>query len=296
MDIPQFPGFKPLKKEDKPVFEEYYSKRPLEMSDYTFTNFFIWRLADNTELTLVNGNLCAYVTAPDRKRYFMMPLGENKMEDTLMKCLSTGTAVIRTNKYFVDRYIRKNPAFKAEEDRDNFDYIYLAKDLMELKGKKYDGKRNHINSFLKSGSFEYEDMDSVHIGECIALNEKWCLGKKRESEEFPNIECEGAVVKEALLNFKFLGLKGGVIKINGRIKAFSLGERLNDDTAAIHIEKADPAIRGLSQLINREFARNAWSSFTFINREQDMGHAGLRKAKLSYHPVKMVSKFNITLM
>jgi len=166
---------------------------------------------------------------------------------------------------------------------------------MELKGKKYDGKRNHLNNLLKTHSFKYEKMNSSHFKECILLNDKWCSEKKKESEEFPNIECEGMVVREAFDNFEFLELTGGVIKIDGKITAFSIGQMLNSDTAVIHIEKADPLVRGMSQLINREFVRNAWSDATYINREQDMGHVGLRKAKMSYHPVRMEKKYNIML-
>lgn len=294
-DIPEYPAFRPLQKEDKAFFEGYLSENPSSASEYTFTNFYIWRLADKTELTLINGNICPLAFAPDKKRYFMMPMGNNKMEDTLKKCLETSQKVIRLGEDFIGKHINGDSPFIVEEDRDNFDYIYLAKDLSELKGRKYDGKRNHLNAFLRSNAFAYEKMDKSHVDECAALNEEWCRTRKRESEEYPNIECEGKVVNEALSNLEYLGLTGGVIKVDGKIKAFSLGERLTPDTAVIHIEKADPALRGMAQLINREFARNAWGSFTYINREQDMGHPGLRKAKLSYHPVRLEKKYSLGL-
>jgi len=280
---------------DKALFDGYFSKHPSSASEYTFTNFYIWRLADRTELTLINGNICPLAYAPDRKRYFMMPMGSNKMEDTLKKCLETTEKVIRLPESFIKEHIKESASFTVAEDRDNFDYVYLSKDLIDLKGRKYDGKRNHLNAFLKANSFIYERMDAFHVQECITLNDEWCLKRKRESEGFPNIECEGKVVEEALRSFEALGLTGGVIKMNGKTKAFSLGEKLNGDTAVIHIEKADPSVRGMAQLINREFVRRAWSSYTYINREQDMGHPGLRRAKESYHPVRLEKKFNIML-
>jgi len=295
MNIPDFPLFKILDKEDKRTFEDLLSKRRLKISDYTFTNFYIWRIADRTQLTMINGNLCALVLAPDKKQYFMMPLGTNKIEETLETCLSFSPAVIRTDEEFISSFVKDPEKFAVEEDRSNFDYVYQTRDLIELKGRKYDAKRNHLNAFLRSNSFSYERMGKAHIKECLELNEKWCLEKKMESEAFPNIECEGMVVKEVLENLDDLEATGGIITTNGKISAFSVGEMLNDDTAVIHIEKADPAIRGMSQLINREFARNEWSGTTYINREQDMGHPGLRKAKSSYHPVRLERKFNITI-
>ena len=101
-------------------------------------------------------------------------------------------------------------------------------------------------------------------------------------------------IQEALVHFGPLGLSGGAIEVDGRIEAFSIGEPLSADTAVIHIEIANPAFPGLAQLINREFVRNEWSGFAFINREQDVGHPGLRRAKESYHPHHMVKKFTIT--
>jgi hypothetical protein len=103
-----------------------------------------------------------------------------------------------------------------------------------------------------------------------------------------------AIVK-VLANYQALSLQGGVILIDDRVQAFSCGERLNERTAVIHLEKADPELRGLYAVINREFTQQAWAGTTFINREQDLGEAGLRKAKLSYHPHHLVEKFRIRL-
>ena len=295
MNIPEYPKLKPLEFSDKAPLDGYFAKYPTSLSEYTFTNFFVWRKADRTELTLINGNLCFLVSAPDKKRYFMMPFGINKMEETLLKCLEISRKVVRLSLDFIDRHVKSGKYFKTEEDPDQQDYVYLAKDLIELKGKKYDGKRNHLNYFLKTNAYTYEKMSEKHFARCSDLNDVWRKEKKRESELFPNIEREADVVKEALANFKGLGLTGGALLVNGKIKAFSIGERLTNDTAVIHIEKADPSIRGLSQLINREFVRNEWSNFTYINREQDLGHPGLRKAKMSYHPIKLEKKFNIML-
>ncbi len=293
MVIPLYPDFKPLEKEDKELFESYYSKRGIAISDHTFSNYYIWRKLDRTQLTIIGGYLCPMVIGPDKKPHFMMPLGEGNIRDIVKICLKHTGSVVRVDEAFRTA-LGESEEYKVIEDREQFDYIYLSKDLAELKGRRYDAKRNHINAFLKSNTFTYEAMGKPHIEECLKLNEIWCKKKRSENEEFPNLECEADAVKEALLSKDFLGLSGGVLISNDKIIAFSLGQKLTADTAVIHIEKSDPSIRGAAQLMNREFVRNEWSDCVYINREQDIGHPGLRKAKMSYHPVELRKKYNIS--
>lgn len=224
-----------------------------------------------------------------------MPLGNLEIQDTLSKCLAHQNRIIRLTQEFIDLHAKNNPNFIIEEDRNSFDYIYSTKDLIELKGRKFDGKRNHINHFLKQNKYAYESMNKSHINECLTLNEEWYIQKLKKNQHSPIIEYEKEVVDEALNNFESLNIKGAVIKIGGRIEAFTIGEKLNEDTAVIYIEKANHSIRGLSQIINREFIANEWADTTFINREQDMGNPGLRKAKLSYQPVRLEKKYSIRL-
>ena len=105
------------------------------------------------------------------------------------------------------------------------------------------------------------------------------------------MQAELFAVEQALAQFDALNLSGGIIRIDGKIKSFTVGEALCEDTAVIHIEKADPTIPGLYQMINREYLSNAWPQMSFVNREEDMGLAGLRAAKQSYRPVRMVEKY-----
>lgn len=295
MNLPVFPKLKPLEFEDKSLFDEYFKKNPLNISEYTFTNVYIWRKIDETMVTSINGNLCMLVTASDNKKYFMMPLGNLNMQDTLSNCLAYQDKIIRLTQEFIDLYAKDNTDFSIEEDRNSFDYIYLANDLMDLKGRKFDSKRNHINHFLKQNNYAYESMNKFHINECLTLNEEWYIQKLKKNQHSPIIKYEKEVVDEALNNFESLDVKGGIVKIRGKIEAFSIGEKLNDNTAVIYIEKANHAIRGLSQIINREFIANEWANIMFINREQDLGNPGLRKAKQSYQPIRLEKKYSIKL-
>lgn len=293
MNLPVFPDLKPIEFHHKYLFDEYLKKNLLNISEYTFTNIYIWRKIDETMITSINGNLCMLVTASDSKKYFMMPLGNLNIRDTLSKCLAYQNRIIRLTQEFVDLHAKDNPDFIIEEDRNSFDYIYLTKDLIELKGRKFDSKRNHINHFLKQNKYEYESMNKSHINECLTLNEEWYVQKLKKNQHSPIIEYEKEVVNEALNNFASLEVKGGIIKIGEKIEAFSIGEKLNGNTAVIYIEKANHSIRGLSQMINREFIANEWADTTFINREQDLGNPGLRKAKLSYQPIRLEKKYGL---
>jgi len=188
----------------------------------------------------------------------------------------------------------KPNTFQYQGDRDAYDYVYNAVDLAKLEGRKYHRKRNHLNNFKKEfPDYQYCELTSDLIPDCKRLAIEWC--EKRNCDDDPSLECEKCAVLTGLNNFAYLELKGGVILLNGKVEAFTFGEPLNDNTAVIHVEKANPDIKGLYAAINQEFCQHQWQEMEYINREEDLGLAGLRKAKESYYPVKMVEKFIATL-
>ena len=177
-------------------------------------------------------------------------------------------------------------------DRDHTsDYLYNSSDLIGLRGKKYDGKRNHINKFNRMHTYEYVPLECSLLDECIRIMEEWCAEKNCNCQD--GDYCERLANMELLKNFKVLGCKGALIKADGKFEAFTVGEMLTGDTAVIHIEKAKSSIDGLYTLINQQFASREWSGTTYINREQDLGKEGMRKAKLSYHPVRLIDKYTV---
>ena len=182
----------------------------------------------------------------------------------------------------------------VEERREHFDYVYLTRDLIELPGNKNRNKRNHINQFFRAyESYTYEELNERHIEAALSLQEKWCL--LRRCEEDLNLLGEWDAIREILNNYQALEVAGAVIIVGGEVKAFTLGEPLSGDMTLIHIEKADPGIPGLYQLINQQFCARRWNAVKFINREQDLGIPGLREAKLSYNPDHFIKKYSITL-
>lgn len=288
-DIPKFPDFRKIALEDKGLFDQAFKSNNSESSELTFTNFFIWRACDRSLLTSINGNLCVVAYPEGESAYFFEPLGDNDLEDTIKTCFSYVPRMSRVSEKFMQKNFNGKDPYKVEVDRDNSDYVYDRSELATLKGKKYDGKRNRIRKFLKNNSPVYSKLSGTDIDDCLELLKRWKEGRKPGT-------CFDEPIKEALVNYEALGLSGAAVRVNNRMEAFTIGEKLNSETAVIYIEVSDPEPEGIAQYINQQFCLERWSDVKFINREQDLGNAGLRKAKLSYHPVKMIEKYNVTIM
>lgn len=284
---PVYPEFKPVGLEDMAVVKAHLDREPSGVCEMNFANIFIWKDSEHPRYTILNGNFCLLLEPDFETPYFLPPAGGDRVPETIAACLRHAPRLSRVPEEFVRRF---GAGFRAEEDPDNFDYIYRAEDLTELKGKKFDGKRNRIRKFESSFRHEYSPLDRKDAPECAELLQRW-FEEKRNGD--PYMKAEKVAIVQALASFELLGLKGGVVRVDGRVEAFAFGMRLKDDTVVIPIEIADPAFPGLAQWINREFVRREWPEFKFVNREQDMGIEGLRKAKLSYQPDHLVRKYNL---
>jgi len=286
--------FKAIEIQDKPLFDEYLAKDPPQVSELTFTNLFIWRHHYKPAWLEWNGCILVLFHPQKGSSYGLCPFGPGDKEsalDALCKEIAKETAdvrICRVGEEFVANHV-DTAKYDALPDRDNSDYIYLAKDLIHLSGNKYHRKKNHLNQFIKNHAFEYHPLNAELVERVLGMQETWC--QIRECALKPDLLAEDFAVREALTHFEGLGYRGGAVLINSVVEAFSLGEPLNEDTAVIHIEKANPDILGLYAAINQLFCLNAWSEVTYINREQDMGVEGLRKAKESYYPHHMVNKY-----
>ncbi len=287
MNLPRFPDFKIIGLEDKEAILETIRRYPAEVCEVNFGNTFIWRKYDHPKLTTIHGNLCLLFEPPDEPAYFLQPIGENDIPDTIRTCLSCSPRLSRIPASFAGRWCS---GFQCAPDRNNFDYVYRTGDLIELKGKKYDGKRNRIRKFEREHAYGYVQLRPGHLEDCRRLFREWLEDKLLTTKM---LSAQNEAIQEGLAHFEALGLSGGAIEVEGKIEAFSIGEPLNPDTAVIHIEIVSPKYDGLCQLMNREFVKNEWAAFSFINREQDMGIPGLRRAKMSYYPHHLVEKHHI---
>ena len=189
--------------------------------------------------------------------------------------------------------------FLFEPYRNSFDYIYSAEDLVFLRGKKFQSKRNFISRFKKQEGWSYEPISKANLKECAAMSISWCA--KYGCGKDPSMASESCSVKNALKDFEELGLMGGLLRLNGRVIAFTIAEITSSDTLLVHIEKAYGDIVGAYPAIANEFLRNSIVvdgqtgelSVKYINREDDAGDLGLREAKMQYHPLFLLEKYSV---
>lgn len=293
MDIPQFPDSREITLQDKPLFDSIFSARPPELSAYTFTNLFAWAVPYGTTVSRVDDWIVVQHER-DGCRLVLEPLGEGDAREAVEKCFErAGNARIEFERLHsgTASLFEGDKAYSVARDRDDSDYLYLAEDLINLNGRKYDAKRNFINRFKSDYDYEYFSIDAGSAAECLEFAHEWCEDRSCETQE--GLKRELCAVYQMLTNFDTLGICGGGIRTDGRIVAFSLGEQLNPETMVVHVEKADSSIAGVYQTINNEFCIHEAAGYKYINREQDLGVPGLRKAKKSYHPVGMIEAFDL---
>ncbi|HNY71647.1 MAG TPA: phosphatidylglycerol lysyltransferase domain-containing protein [Syntrophorhabdus sp.] len=300
LNMPQFPMFVPLELKDQEVFQTFFSAYRPEISELTFTNLFIWRSHYKFQWSIYRDWLVIISVEGEYGTFAIEPIGPSPRYEITRLVLEwmrdeknvKNSRIERADNRIVEE-VRGINGISVEPTRDHFDYVYLRDDLVKLGGNRYRSKRNHINQLVRAYSYRYEQLAPDHINDCIAVQEKWCL--QRRCEDDMDLLGEWDAVKEILRCYMNLNVQGAVITIENKVVAFTIGQMLNENTAVIHIEKADPEIPGLYPVINQQFCENNWQGVRYINREQDLGIPGLREAKLSYYPDHMVNKFRIML-
>lgn len=182
---------------------------------------------------------------------------------------------------------------KYIDDRPNYDYVYLRQSLVELKGRDLHSKRNHLNYFLKNYQYEYVNLTSDMAEDAMRFIADFNRKKEIPEHEMQLLLMEEEAMADVFRNLEKVGYTAGAILIDGKIQAISIGGQLNKNTMTVHVEKANTEYRGLYQAINNEYCKNVPEYIKYVNREEDMGIANLRKAKLSYKPVELVEKYII---
>ena len=288
-------NFKPIELSDRVWMTQKMREDNRRGCEFSFANNFIWSTIYTVEVAEV-ADCCIIKFDADGMDCYAFPIGAGdkvKAIEALLEHANTDRAVLRLesilaeDKAFLEEHFPNR--FTIEEDRDGFDYIYTVEKLTKLAGKKLHGKRNHIARFKDNEGWSYEPMTEENKQECYDMNLKWC---DRKSCQWNNdMSDEQCALHKAILNYTELGLEGGVLRINGAIVAFSIGERLNSDTYVVHFEKAFPDIQGAYPMINQQFVEHNCQNYEYVNREDDTGAEGLRKAKLSYYPDILLEKY-----
>jgi hypothetical protein len=301
-DIPEFPGFRPLLLEDRELVERGFAGLGREPSEFTFACFYLYRESAEPGLSRLGDALLFRERCRGGGWGLLPPMLTARPGDAAEQVFRAGQArpagELPRHLYGVTdglwrRAFETGGRFQRRADRDNFDYVYERAELAELRGNRFHSKKNLINHFLRRHAFEYRRLAPELVEPARELADRWC--QVRCGPEGAMSRLEVAALKEGLGLAGPLDLVVGLILVDGQVQALALGERLSADTAAIHFEKASPGIKGLAQLMAREFAAREFSDCRYFNREQDLGSPGLRKAKESYYPVRMVEKYAVAL-
>lgn len=286
--------FKTLTIDDKELFESY-TKHKYDNSEASFANVFIWREFYNTLYTKTEDYIVIYNSSVTGEKFCYVPFGEGDFEKCVLSLkehfhekgekLRIVSASKEQSKIIKSCF----PEAQVSRNIDFDDYVYLTENLITLSGRKLRSKRNHLNNFHDRYEYKYRTLTKDDFEKCLDLSRLSIL--KTRSEDDISYIYEMKSIESAFEYFDRLELCGGVIEIDGKIAAFTVGELLNKENALIHIEKADTDYDGIYAAINNEFAKNRWKDITYINREEDMGLEGLRTAKQSYRPHHMVEKY-----
>ena len=292
-------GFRDFDINDKKLIESYTKTWDLDCSDLSFANLFIWGADGKMQFTISDDVLYIKLNFKSFPEFFWPPIPKKGSSFDYRELIcrvfdymesKRNEAVIRNIwEPFKEMFEKACPSLDIEPAEISWDYVYSREKLATLKGKKLHGKRNHINKFIQEHpDYEYMKLEPSMYDECIGVYDEWRADKGLSENEFSN---ERRSVVLAIRNMEALGLTGGVIKLDGKIKAFTIGERLRKDIQLIHIEKADADINGLFPMINQQYVLHECQDVEYINREEDMGVEGMRKAKRSYCPDYMVKKY-----
>lgn len=289
---------------DKVWMDQLLSRSNYRGCEYNFTNLFAWkdayhhkvaRLDDFLVVHLCGGLGCSFLYpagSGDRRAVIEALRADAEAHDQPLRlvCL-TREQTQELEELFPGR-------FRFESDRDGWDYLYEIDRLADLGGKKLHGKRNHINRFLDNNpTWVYEPITPDSLPECLEMGKEWYRRSmvREGAVEERDLGDEGRALRLAIEHYHDLGLEGGLIRVYGEVVAFTMGDMLSSDTYDVHFEKAYGELQGAYAMINREFAR--WvrehhPNVRYLNREDDMGVEGLRKAKESYYPDLMVEKYS----
>lgn len=293
--------FKPITLAEKELFRQYLAGRRHDLITYNFTNFYLWRDWDPYGWAEVEG---ALVIKSDYQDWDAVLPPFAHMDEPILKATQAliewykerqasflMTEVSETMRVFYERHWPGR--FIAAEFPAGFNYIYRAEDLAHLTGQHYAAKRNHVHHFMRENpDYRLWPLTEEWLQGCRQLEMEWL---KTHDEASEAILHEHSGVMDGLDHLDELDCVGACLVARERVMAFTIGEPLNEDTFAIHIEKGDIGVRGSFQAINQFFTRDYCAGYRFINRAEDMGHPGQRKAKQSYHPHHLEKKYHLRL-
>ncbi len=294
-------AFRRVRLDDRKRIAPLLYEAPGRGCEYTFGNLYIWHNVYDTEIAFSEDGNCV-VRFDKEVDAYLFPVGPGDIRATVAKMINDSEGrgvpfrIIAASKEDTARLDAWFPGqFSYHENRDFAEYVYNSEDLISLAGKKYHGKRNHISRFRADyPDYVFEEITPGNIETVRAMNDGWYRMSFKEGYDEPGLESEQTAARNAFDAFFDLDFKGGMVLAGGKIVAFAIGEAINAETFCVHIEKACYDVNGAYTVINRDFAKHFCANYRYINREDDVGLEGLRRAKLSYHPAFLTEKYVVT--
>lgn len=293
--------------ESREFLRSYIDGGRCRTSGLSYSSLYMWRTGNDFSYEVIEGYLCisglSHLEIEDNVHFMFPPVSKDGRYDkeTLRACiLKAKQKFEEKNLKFSLRLVPQDMKEKISEavpemqwidDRPNYDYVYDREEIATLRGKKFHAKKNYVNSFKKNFEYTYEPITSDMTDELMEFIDFFIRNKDLAEHDMMLLRLELESLRDVFENFEAIGMTGGVIRINGEVKAMAAGGFIGDDMVVEHIEKADKSIRGLYPMILHQFCSNLPQNIKYINREEDMGLENLRKAKLSFRPCELVEKY-----
>ncbi|UCH22380.1 MAG: DUF2156 domain-containing protein [Deltaproteobacteria bacterium] len=262
-------------------------------SDYSFANLWGWEEEYGLQWAWHDNLVWLKQTKPSN--VYWAPVGQWTQVDwnKIFENIDQHTVFTRIPEELINIWRPSlGDRIRIEEERRNWDYIYSLEELIELKGNRFHKKRNLLNQFIKKYDYKFVNFGPELVEPAMAMQEDWCNWRNCESSEI--LAAENRAVLKIFMNWdKLVDLTGGAILVDNMIVAYTVAEKYSPDTVLIHYEKGCPDYKGVYQAINQMFLAHLTEAFKWVNREQDLGEEGLRKAKLSYNPVEFLRKYRV---
>ena len=292
--------FRPVTASDADLLRSFTIEGKCMNCDLNVTNICSWQFLYHTEWAVVDGFLVLRFMESGHVTY-MKPIGKGDLRPVLHRLMADARSLGDTLRVAcvcpcAQALMEESMpgAFTYTINKDKSDYLYLRDKLVTLSGKKLQPKRNHISKFKRLyPNYEYLPLSIEMAGDCIRLGEEWC--QTNDSGMLRAMQAEQRMIRYALSHMDELHIVGGTLWVEGRMVAFTFGSRINGEAFDVCVEKADTSYEGAYAMINNEFVSRLPEDIIYINREEDLGLEGLRKAKLSYYPDLILDKMVATL-
>ncbi len=286
--------FHPISLDGQEEYNRLFAMCSQKPSDYSFINLWGWGLEYGLEWSFRDGYVLLRQTIP--QTLYWAPVGNWEATDwsLLQRSLPVGCCFIRIPERLKLIWEEQMSGIVVEECREHWDYLYDVQELTELRGRKFHNKKNLLNQFLRDHEATFVTLDEKTVEFALALQTDWFLWRNSENDQ--TLDAENRAIVKVMHDWSRLGgLVGGGLVVDDKMIAYTIAEALDDQSIIIHFEKGCPNFKGVYQAINQMFLERCCQGFKIVNREQDLGDEGLRKAKLSYNPVDFLKKYKVCL-